>query len=263
MSLPVPDPRAIALVTGASSGIGEELARGLAQRGHGVVLVARRQERLKALAAELSSAYGVRAEVIACDLTDSDGRGELADRIADLGLRVDILVNNAGFGLGGLFHRSDPEAQVMQLRVLCEAPVVLLRAFLPGMVERRSGAVINVASTAGMQPLPNSAGYGAAKAHLLSLSEAVHAEVKRFGVTVTALCPGPVFTELFNRQDHPVERVPRSLWLHPDKVAEAALKGAERGKRVVIPGGPIRVGSALMRLTPRALELRLLERMSR
>lgn len=263
MSLPEPAANAVAVVTGASSGIGAELARGLAARGHAVVLVARREDRLRGLAAELRAAHGVRTEVVACDLIEPDCRAELRERLASLGLRVDILVNNAGFALGGAFHESDPELEVAQLRILCEVPVVLTRAFLPAMVERREGAILNVASTAGMQPMPNSAGYAAAKAHLLSFTEAVHMEVRRFGVTVTALCPGPVSTELFEKHPHPVERLPRGLWLDAAAVAEAGLEGARRGKRVVIPGNLIRVGAPLLRLTPRAVELRVVERLFR
>ena len=263
MSLPIPAPGACALVTGASSGIGTALARGLAARSHAVVLIARRESRLRMVAAALAADHGVRAEVIVADLADEATRAALPVRLAALGLRVDVLVNNAGFGLGGPFHASDLGAQLEQLRILCEAPLHLTRLFLPGMVERRSGAVLNVASTAGMQPLPGSAGYAAAKAHVLSLTEAIHMEVRRLGVSVTALCPGPVGTELFERNDHPVERLPRVLWLKPDRVADAGLRGLERGRRVVVPGALIRAGSSLLRLAPHGLELRLTERLAR
>jgi short-subunit dehydrogenase len=131
------------------------------------------------------------------------------------------------------------------------------------MVERRSGAVINVTSTAGMQPLPNSAGYAAAKAHLLSLSEAVHSEVRRHGVHVTALCPPPVHTELFEKEDHPVERVPRIAWLQPGEVAQAGLDGARRNKRVVVPGALTRAAMPVARFAPRSLQLRFVERVFR
>ena len=263
MSIPRPAPGACALITGASSGIGRELARGLAARGHAVVLIARRRERLNAVADELAARHGVRAEPIVCDLTDRAARAAIPDGVAALGLRVDVLVNNAGFGVGGPFHESPLQRELEMLGVLCEAPLELTRSFLPSMVERRSGAVLNVASTAGMQPLPHSAGYGAAKAHMLSLTEALHAEVRRHGISVTALCPGPVHTELFERNDHPVERLPRPLWLHADRVAAAGLEGLEAGRRVVIPGALIRAGSPLMRLAPRALSLRLIERVFR
>jgi uncharacterized protein len=258
MGFPAPDPGATALVTGASSGIGREFARLLAGAGHNVALVARREERLRELAGELERRHGIHAEVIVCDLTDPAARDAIAPE-----RRVDVLVNNAGFATGGPFHESDREQELRQVRLLCEAPVDLLRRFLPGMVERRSGAVINVTSTAGMQPLPNSAGYGAAKAHLLSLSEAVHTEARRHGVHMTALCPPPVHTELFEKEDHPVERVPRIAWLQPREVAEAGLDGVRRNKRVVVPGALTRVSAPVARFAPRALQLRFVERVFR
>ena len=255
MGFPAPDRAATALVTGASSGLGAEFARRLASAGYGVTLVARREERLRELAIELERDHDVRAEVVACDLTVPGER----DRLEELDRRVDVLVNNAGFATGGPFHESDREQELRQVRLLCEAPTDLLRRFLPTMVERGSGAVINVTSTAGMQPLPNSAGYAAAKAHLLSLSEAVHAEVRGRGVHVTALCPPPVHTELFAKTDHPVERVPRVAWLEPREVVAAALAGSRSNKRVVVPGVVARVTSPIGRLAPRSVQLRLTE----
>jgi short-subunit dehydrogenase len=257
MAFPPPDPAATAVVTGASSGIGAEFARLLAADGYNLSLVARREERLAELADELERRHGVRTEVMAYDLTEPEQRAELA---RGLSLRVDVLVNNAGFATGGPFHESDLQAELGQVRLLCESPVDLLRRFLPGMVERRSGAVVNVTSTAGMQPLPNSAGYAAAKAHLLSLSEAVHAEMRRHGVNVTALCPPPVRTELFEKEDHPVERIPRFAWLDADEVARAGWDGVKANKRVVVPGAVARVASPIARFAPRAIQLRLTER---
>jgi len=139
-------------VTGASAGIGSEIARLLAARGHNLVLIARRKERLVAAADELSEAHGVRVETIACDLGRAAPRGRIPGQIDELGLDVEILVNNAGFATGGPFHETDPERELEQVRVLVEAPVVLTRMFVPAMVERGRGAILNVASTAGMQP---------------------------------------------------------------------------------------------------------------
>ena len=177
VTLPDPQPTSAALVTGASSGIGAEIARELARRGHGVVLVARRKEKLDELAAELSAEYGVRAEPVGCDLGKAASRQRLPARVASLGLDVEILVNNAGFATGGAFHESDPARELEQVRVLVEAVVALTSAFLPAMVQRRRGAILNVASTAGMQPMPYSAGYSAAKAYVLTFSEALHQEL--------------------------------------------------------------------------------------
>ena len=158
MSLPEPRRNSTALVTGASSGIGAEIARELARRGYGVTLVARRKARLDELAEELRAEHGIRAETLGCDLSKPASRDRLAGRVQSLDLEVDILVNNAGFATGGAFHEADPGRELEQVRVLVEAVVVLTSAFLPAMVKRGSGAVLNVASTAGMQPLPYSAG---------------------------------------------------------------------------------------------------------
>jgi short-subunit dehydrogenase len=164
MSVPKPDPSSAALVTGASAGIGTEIARQLAARGHGLVLVARRKERLDEVAAELTGEYGVRVETIACDLTVAAQRGRLPGRIEKLKLEIEILVNNAGFATNGPFHEADPARELQQVQILVEAPVALTAAFTPAMVKRGRGAILNVASTAAFQPLPYSAGYSEAKA---------------------------------------------------------------------------------------------------
>ncbi len=263
MALPEPAADGTVLITGASSGLGAEFARQFAARGYGVALLARREERLRTLASELTARHGVRAEPVVCDLLDVEARDRLRERLAGLGLRVDVLVNNAGFATGGAFHEADYQAEIDQLRLLCEAYVTLTAQFLPGMVARGSGCVINVASTAGFQPLPHSAGYAAAKAHALSFSEAVHAEVRRLGVTVSALCPGPVHTELFEKYDHPVERLPGIAWIHADQCVREGIEGAARGKRVVVPGLQVRAGAPFARYMPRFVQLPLVERLFR
>jgi uncharacterized protein len=260
MGFPSPAPDATALVTGASSGIGAEFARRLAESGHGVTLVARREQRLHAMAGDLRARYGVRAEVMACDLTDAAARAALPGRVTDSGLRVAVLVNDAGFATGGPLHESSLEDELRQVRLLCETPVDLTRRFLPAMVARRAGAIITVASTAAMQPLPHSAGYSAAKAHALAFTEAVHEEVRRYGVHVTALCPPPVHTELFEKTGHPVERVPRIAWLEPDEVVRIGLDGARRNKRVVVPKPLARVQALISRHAPHSVGLPLVER---
>src|SRR5437763_16989082 len=168
MSLPKPSPTSAALITGASAGIGSEITRELARRGHNVILVARRKEKLDELADELADEFGIRAESIGTDLGKSAARSRLPGRVEALGLDLEILVNNAGFATGGPFHESDPARELEQVRVLVEAPVALISAYAPKMVERGSGAILNVASTAAMQPLPYSAGYSAAKAYVLT-----------------------------------------------------------------------------------------------
>jgi short-subunit dehydrogenase len=269
MSLPEPTPASAALVTGASAGIGAAVAHELAGRGHNVILVARRKERLEALAAELTDAHGVRAEAISCDLSKAASRGRLPGRVAKLGLDVEILINNAGFATNGPFHESDPEREIEQVRVLVETPVALTLAFLPGMVERRRGAILNVASTAGMQPLPYSAGYSAAKAYVLTFSEALHQELRGYGVTVTALAPGPVTTEFWDVAGWQAggqafeKAVPRPAWVTAEETAKAGVKGLADGRRVVVPGLQVRTAMLAARYVPHAIKLPAIERVMR
>lgn len=262
MSLPEPAADSIALITGASSGIGEQFARQLSERGHRVALVARREERLRALAEELGGAD--RAVAIAADLALDGDRDRLATRLGELGANVDVLVNNAGFGVYTPFAESGREHELQQARVLVEAVVDLMARYLPGMIERRRGAIINMSSTAGFQPLPYNAGYAAAKAYGLALSESVHAEVKGHGVTVTAVCPGPVPTGFQEANDagYFAERLPKFTFCSPERVARDALRAAERGKISVIPGGPqVRVAFGSNRRMPRWLVLPISKRM--
>jgi short-subunit dehydrogenase len=265
VSLPDPTPDTAALVTGASSGIGAAIARELARRGHTLVLVARRKEKLDELAAELRAEYGVRAESVGCDLAKPLSRQRLPARAASLGLEVSVLVNNAGFATGGAFHASDPERELEQVRVLVEAVVALSSAFVPGMVKRGSGAVLNVASTAGMQPMPYSAGYSAAKAYVLTFSEALHQELRGLGVTVTALAPGPVSTEFWDVAGWEAggqsfeSAVPRPAWVTAEQAARAGVKGVEAGRRVVVPGLPVRAATLAGRYVPHAVKLPAIE----
>jgi hypothetical protein len=194
MTLPIPRDNTTALVTGASSGIGSEIARDLARRGYGVTLVARREDRLRALADELATAHHVRTEVIAADLTDAEGRGTLPGLLEERGLTIDVLVNNAGFTTMGPVQRSDRQAELAMVRTNVEAVVDLCTLFVPGMVSRHRGAILNTASTAAFQPLPGQAVYGASKSFVLSYGRALGTELKGTGVTVTTLCPGPVET---------------------------------------------------------------------
>ena len=232
--------------------------------------MARRKQKLTELADELSSEYGVRAETIACDLGRPAPRGRLPGQIADLGLQVDILVNNAGFATGGPFHDSDPERELDQVRLLVEAVVALTSSFLPGMVKRGSGAILNVASTAAMQPLPYAAGYSAAKAYVLTFSEAIHQEVSGNGVTVTALCPGPVETEFWQGADWQVaggrsfeKAFPRPALVSVKDVARAGVEGLDSGSRVVVPGLTMRAAMLASRYIPHAVKLPAIERVMR
>jgi uncharacterized protein len=266
VSLPAPTPDTAALVTGASSGIGAAIARELAERGHGLVLVARRKDRLDALAQELDAEFGVRAEAVGCDLGKAASRQRLPARVEALGLQVSVLVNNAGFATNGPFHEADAARELEQVRVLVEAPVALTSAFLPEMVRRGKGAILNVASTAGMQPLPYSAGYSAAKAYVLSFSEALHQELHGSGVTVTVLAPGPVTTDFWQISGWEVaggqsfeHAVPRPAWVTAEEAASAGVKGLEAGRRVVVPGLPIRAAMLASQYLPHAIKLPAIE----
>lgn len=264
MALPSPADDRTCLVTGASSGIGAEIARQLTQRGHGVTLVARREDRLREVAAEIHGDTGVRCEVLACDLTDEQARADLVTRLDELGLDVEVLVNNAGFSTMGPVHRSDPAREVAMIRTNVEAVAHLCSLFLPGMVGRRRGAVLNVASTAAFQPLPGQAGYAASKAFVLSYTHALRGELQGTGVTATALCPGPVQTGFAEAagigDEQAAEAMPRFMWVPVETVAAQAVAGLDAGRAVVIPG-PANVLSAVGgHLAPRRLLVPIIAR---
>ena len=245
-----------ALVTGASSGIGEQFARQLSARGHVLILVARRRDRLEKLADELPGA----AHVVPCDLaTEADS---LAGRVAELGLEVDLLVNNAGFGTYGHFVELDPKREAEEVRVNCEAVVTLTHAFLPAMLQRRRGGVIVVASTAGMQPIPYEAVYSASKAFALRFTEALSEELRGSGVRMLAVNPGPVPTEWQEIAGHDdTGIVPGEI--PAEQVVHESLEAYDAGRRSVIPGRTIRWIIRAGGPSPRGLQLRITERIFR
>jgi uncharacterized protein len=260
--MPLPPPRDIgaALVTGASSGIGEEFARRLASRGYNLVLVARRADRMEALARQLGPT-GSRVEVQATDLAEPDAVRALPERIAGLELEVDLLVNNAGYGVFSSFIESTLDREVGQVRVNVEALVTLTHLFLPAMVQRGTGAVVNVASVAGFQPLPYEAVYGASKAFVLNFTEALHAETRGTGVSVVAVSPGPVPTEWqavagFDSQPS----FPPSVT--PAKVVDDSLRAVEKDKRSIIPGLAVRLSMLTARSIPNTIKLPVAKRMN-
>jgi uncharacterized protein len=262
VALPEPSATSAALITGASSGIGEEIARQLAERGHNTILVARRQDRLAELAGELAGAHDIRAEAVAADLDSQEARDEMATRVEALGLDVEILVNNAGFGDAGNVHSTERERLTRMVRLNCEALVDLQARYSAQMAERGRGAIINVASTASFQPIPGTATYAGTKAFVLSLSEGTHAELAPKGVTVTALCPGPVKTEFTEAAgiSQAEEKLPDFFWTDVEDVARDGVEGADKGRRVVVPGLMNRAGALAGQHTPRSLILPIAKR---
>ena len=262
MALPPPSPSSTCLVTGASSGIGTEIARELAERGHGVTLVARREDRLRELAEELSAEHGVRAETVGCDLGDHAQREHLFKEVEDRGLAVDVLVNNAGFGTGGRFQRLDLDRELQLVRLNVEAVVHLCGVFSPKMIDRGAGAILNVASTVAFQPLPRQATYSASKAFVLNFSQALKADLHGTGVTVTALCPGLTETEFFEVGGMTEEagNAPSFALMSAADTARAGVRGLEKGRMTVVPG-PFNVATAVGgQFTPRSVLVPLLRR---
>ncbi len=246
-----------ALVTGASSGIGRAFTVALAGAGTNLVLVARRRERLEALAADLRSAQGIDVEVLVADLSDEEALRGVERRVGDADRPVDVLVNCAGFGTFGPFADLPSEGEVEQIRVNVVAPVRLTRAALPGMLERGRGGIINVSSIAAIQPLPRWATYGATKAYLTSFSQAVHEEVRGRGVTVLALMPGFTRTEFQDRSGSSTHRLPGFAWMSPDAVARSGLLALARGRATHVPGMGYRAFAAVSRVTPWAFARRV------
>ena len=243
-----------ALVTGASSGIGLELATLLAKDRHDLVLVARGRERLDSVARGLTTEFGVAATVLPTDLTDPAAPLDIVLALAEQKLLIDILVNNAGFGVYGFFANTPLEKELAMIQVNITALTHLTKLLLPRMLERRRGRILNVASTAAFQPGPLMAVYYATKAYVLSFSEALANETAGTGVTVTALCPGPTITEFQKRAGLEMTRLFKSpLVMDAPTVARAGYEGMMRGKRVVVPGATNRTLVQALRVTPRRL----------
>lgn len=242
--------RQTALITGASSGIGADLARLFARDGYDLVLVARSEGKLHELAKEL----GVTATVMATDLSKPGAAQQIADALVEKSINIDVLVNNAGFGLGGAFVEADLKTSVEMIQVNCIAVTELTRLLLPPMVSRNRGRILNVASTAAFQPGPYMAVYYATKAYVLSFSEAIADELRHTDVTVTALCPGPTATGFGNVAG--VEEARLFTMMKPMSSAEVARKGFEgmkRGRRIVVTGMMNRLLVQSNRISPRRM----------
>ncbi|MGY6026511.1 SDR family NAD(P)-dependent oxidoreductase [Streptomyces spinosirectus] len=241
-----------ALVTGASSGLGTEFASQLAARGYDLVLVARSGDRLEELAGELTRVHGVKTHVVVQDLAKPDAGRRVATELADRALHIDLLVNNAGFGTAGRFEEIAAERDHDMLMVNVVALVDLTHELLPGMLERGTGAVLNVGSTAGYQPSPYLTTYSASKSFVLNFSLALRQEYRGRGVKVTALCPGPVETKFFEVIGTRNAAVAGSFTT-PEPVVRSALKALDRDRAYVTPGLANAISAHLTPRRPRTL----------
>jgi short-subunit dehydrogenase len=247
----------VALVTGASSGIGAEFARALAARGHDLVVVARDTTRLDALAERLEKEHGMDVEVLSADLTSKKGRAVVAARLESAEPAVDLLVNSAGMGTYGKFAELSRESEAREIRLNVLALVQLSHAAVAGMIERGRGGIINVSSLAGHQPTPLNATYGATKAFVTSFSQALHEELRGAGVRVMVLCPGFTRTEFQARAGLDSDLVPSFLWQTPEPVVAAALRAYEQGRAVCIPGALNQAGAAFSSALPAGITRRI------
>ncbi len=244
-----------ALITGASSGIGEVFAHKLAAEGSDLILVARSEDKLRQLATRITKDHGADVEIITADLGLASPGAALAAEVARRGYQVDLLVNNAGFGTVGSFIKQDAAREYSEIALNCAAVVDLAHAFLPGMVERGFGGLINVASAAAFQPLPYMSVYAATKAFVLSFSHGLRGEYRDKGITVTALCPGPVDTPFFEAtgSDRLRSTVPKGMMMTSDRVVSDCLKAFKAGKAVCLPGTTTKLMAAAGHLTPRGV----------
>lgn len=250
-----------ALVTGASAGIGADLARELARRGARLILTARRRERLESLAAELAASHNTEARIVVADLNDPSAPQQIYDATEGAGLVVDILVNNAGLGQYGAFHRIDPEQEFSQVRVNCEAVVRLSRLFVPRMIERRRGWMLVVASTASFQPLPYLATYAATKVFDRFFALALAEELAPHGIYVTALCPGTTESEFFEIAQ--ATRFRKRKLQSSQEVARLAVDALARRRRILLPKPSGRFTAFLVRFLPVGLVTRVVEKAAR
>jgi short-subunit dehydrogenase len=251
-----------ALITGASSGIGEAFAKELATRQTNLVLVARSQEKLHQLAQELQKQYNIQVEVIVKDLTESNATADIFDITKNQGLTIDLLINNAGFGDYGDFAERDGERQIKMIQLNVLALVDLTHKFLPLMRERRSGSIINVSSIAAFQPIPYLSVYAASKAFVLSFSEALWAENRDYGVRVLVVCPGPTESNFFTEASFPSSFTGKTSKIStPEEVVNDALNALAKGDSTVISGGVLsKIITNMPRFLPRETLVNILEK---
>jgi len=238
----------IVLITGASAGLGAEFARQLSRRGQRLVLAARRKDRLDALAAEVGN-----ARTVGIDLSAPGAAARLVADVEAAGETIDTLINNAGFGLRGRFVDLDASREREMIDLNCGALTDLCRAVVPGMIERKRGAILNVASTAAFQPGPKMAVYFATKAYVLSFTEALHEELKPHGIKVSALCPGPTRTEFGDVAGIASLGSFERLSMDAGPVVRAGIEGLDTNRAVIIPGASNKVGAWSTRFAPRSV----------
>jgi short-subunit dehydrogenase len=250
--------RQIALVTGGSGGIGLELAKVLARHGFDLVLVARKRDTLEAAAGQLEGKFGVKAHVFAADLTRPEAPQAIFDFLSNENIPIEILVNNAGIGIGGEFADTAVQRELDMIQVNIAALTHLTKLFLPPMIKRHSGKILNVASTAAFQPGPLKADYNATKAYVLSFTEALSEELRNAGVTVTALCPGPTQTDFAEAAQMTNSRLFQTFGVaDPAEVAKYGFDAMMHGKRLAIPGFRNKIIAQANRIAPRALSAKL------
>ena len=250
--------RPVTVITGASSGIGGELARVFARNGHALALVARREDRLHRLADEIAATGAARPLVITADIAMPGAAGRIGEALAAAGAEPQFLVNNAGFGLVGLAAVRDRAEQLAMIDLNMRALTELSLAFVDSLA-RHKGGLLNVGSIAGFMPGPGSAVYYATKAYVLSFTEALHSELKSRGIRVTVLCPGPVPTEFAERAGVRGGLGPGIFTQSADYVAELGYRGLMRGQRIVVPGAANKLMTLLVRVLPRRILLRLVD----
>ncbi len=241
--------RKTAVVTGASGGIGLEMAKLLAADQYDLVLVARGEAQLRQVADALAREHQITTHVVAIDLSKAGAAEHVAELVEEKGLSIDVLVNNAGYGVYGPFGETDTDAELGMIQLNVAALTHLTKLLLPQMLVRKSGRILNVASTAAFQPVPLMAAYGATKAYVLSFSEALANELVGTGVSVTALCPGVTRTSFLARARMEESKLARGKGMSPETVARAAYQALMRGKRVIVPG----FGNKVLTQTPRFL----------
>ena len=252
----------LAVVTGASSGIGEEFARQLAARGYDLILVARREDRLRALAEELAAAHHIAAETMAVDLVTDEGRAALAERIRSAP-NFGLLVNNAGFGAAGMFHKVDLDMQDRMHRLHVLTTLSLSHAALENLMARPDAdgrcGIINVSSVAGFEQAPTSVSYNATKTWMTSFTNglAIELTVQRSKVKVQALCPGFTYSEFHDRMAADCGAIPKQLWLDAGFVVAESLRAFDRGQVIVVPGWRYKIMVAFLRATPGAVMRRI------